>query len=513
MPIHHSSTIEDDQIEEILKYNRNDVHSTKAFYLECLDKIELRKEIGKKFKLNLINSSDVGMGENIFIKYLSKAMDKSMKDVKQTRGRKVAVDIKDVIFPYVEFRTPEFQSVLDKFRKSKMGVDVMEEFQKQLESRNSNDAEEFLDILDGLNLNLQSTKNKKKGFGARTTVQGVSVEYGIGGVHACVPPGVYASDDKYLIKDSDVKSYYPNLAIRNRLHPRQFPQAVFCSTYEQIYDDRVTAQEAGQKLVSDALKLSLNGVFGKSLDQYSCFYDPYFFAGITINGQLLLSMFAEDVLEFIPEAKMLQLNTDGMTFKIPREYELRYMQLATQWMEKTKLVLEHVNYDKMIIRDVNNYIAVGDKIKRKGTFEIVKEYHKDPSFPIIPLAVGEYFINGTPIIETLKNHKDLYDFTGRYKGNSKFNAMYVHMDYDGNGNPYERRDSYGKIMRYIPTIKGGVGIKVSKDGKITNLLSGRTMTCFNEYFEMDKSLIDYKYFEWQCQKLIESVKIPQLSLV
>ena len=51
-------------------------------------------------------------------------------------------------------------------------------------------------------------------------------------------------------------------------------------------------------------------------------------------------------------------------------------------------------------KDVNNYISVYDDstlekehVKLKGCFEIDKEYHKDPSMRIVPIALKEYFVN------------------------------------------------------------------------------------------------------------------------
>jgi hypothetical protein len=516
MPIHHSETISEAQIPEVLFYNKNDVSSTKAFLKLCKGKIELRKKLSTAFKQKFINKNDVAIGESIFVKYLSSAMGVKSSDIRRIRGNFTDVPLENVIFPYISFRTPEFQKLLVKFKSTTMGKSVLDEFEERINNRDSNDIEKFMGILDDMDLQLKkkADSKQKKGFGYHAWLQGIRIDYGIGGVHACAPSGVYSSDDEYVLRDSDVKSYYPNIAIRNKLHPRQFRQDVFSHTYEYIYNQRVEAQKTGDKVTSDGLKLSLNGVFGKSLDKYSSFLDPTFFAGITINGQLMLTMFVEMVIMAIPKAKLIQLNTDGVTFLLPRNSTDIYDRVCEDWMSKTQMVLEHADYSKMIIRDVNNYFAVKEDggIKEKGAFEIAKEYHKDPSFAIIQIAVINYFIKGTPVIETLKNHPDIYDFCARYKGTAAFNAMYVYLGTDNNGLPCEKRDSYGKIMRYIPTIKGGVAIKVDKKGKITNLLSGRTVACFNTSYKIDRNIIDYTYFEWQCKRMIESVMSPQMNL-
>ena len=63
-------------------------------------------------------------------------------------------------------------------------------------------------------------------------------------------------------------------------------------------------------------------------------------------------------------------------------------------------------------------------MKLKGCFEIDKEFHKDPSMKIVPIALYEYFINGISIEQTIKNHKNIYDFCLRLKINRNSSAYY-----------------------------------------------------------------------------------------
>ncbi len=510
MPIHHSSTISEAQIPEILKYNRNDVSSTKAFYKLCTDKIELRKKLGSKFKQRFLNRSDVSIGEIIFVKYLAEKMGISMKEVRMRRSRFCEVPLKNIIFPYIKFRTPQFQELHTKFLTTTMGKSVYDELNERLGSLEEKTTDSFQQVLNGMNLKARQEpeSKKKKSFSYSARFGGLMFDYGIGGVHACTWPGVYSSDEKYVMVDIDGKSYYPNLSIRNRLRPRHFPE-VFCDVYEDIYNQRIEAQNTKDSIMSDGLKLSLNGIFGKTLDINSCFYDPYFFAGITVNGQLLMSMLAESAV-LDADAELIQVNTDGITVRILRSNMPALDKVCKQWEAVTNIVLETKEYDRMAIRDVNNYIGffTDGKVKEKGVFETVKEWHKDPSFMIVPIAVSEYFKKGTPLMDTLSSHKDLYDFCGRYKATPGFTATFVYLDKDR-----EKRDSYGKIMRYIPVKKGGTAMKIHRDGREINLLEGWPTQVFNDYFEMDRKNIELRYFETECQKLIQSVQTPQMNLL
>lgn len=503
MPLAHTTRIDEHLLQQVLEYNLNDVLFTAKFYEMCADKIKLRKEIKKKYKLDVLNKSDVVIGESIFLKYLSDAMDTPIKELKQIRGRRTDVPIKNIIFPYVSFKSKELNNVLRLMSETQSSASYLSNFIESVDTRKS--INELYDKLKENNIDVKKTAQQKKSFSFTTYYGGVRLDYGVGGIHGCVAPGVYTSDDRFDILDIDVKSYYPNLFIQNRLHPRQMDQDTFVQVYSDIFEQRVKAQKEGDKLTSDALKLSLNGLFGKTGSDVSCFYDPTVFYAVTVNGQLLISMLLESL--YLNGCQIIQVNTDGVTIKHHKNKKGEVMEICKQWEEKTKLTLEYANYTKMIIRDVNNYIAVSDKVKEKGCFETKKDWHKDNSFMIVPLAVRNYFVDGTPIEQTLRQHENILDFCGRYKASKGWNAEYVYLD----GNE-EKRIDYGKIYRFIPVIKGGTSLKINKDGRVHNLLDGYQTVPFNKTVAFDKKDLNYQFFISECQKLIETIEPPQMKL-
>ena len=112
-------------------------------------------------------------------------------------------------------------------------------------------------------------------------------------------------------------------------------------------------------------KIILNSTYGLSNDENSFLYDPEFTMRITINGQLSLSMLYEMICEEIPRAIPLMQNTDGLEMMIPQEYRDKYLEICKEWETITNLQLEHDEYKRMIIGDVNNYIAVTEDGKSK----------------------------------------------------------------------------------------------------------------------------------------------------
>jgi hypothetical protein len=507
MPLDHTKPVSKIDLEKLLKYNKNDVEFTAHFYTLCNDKVELRKKIGKKYNLKVINKSDVVIGESIFLKYLSVAMDMPVRDLKEIRGKRADVPLKNIILPNVKFDAPEFNKLVRLMQETVSSSDFLKKFVENLKTGVTTN--ELLEKFKDNNLRVQRIAQQKKSFSFSVNFGGMKLDYGVGGIHGCLPPGVYLSSKTHKILDIDVKSYYPNLFIKNNLHPRQMDARAFVKVYSDIYQERVKAQLDGDKLTSDALKLALNGMFGKTGSDVSCFYDPFVFYAVTVNGQLFLSMLIERLVA--AGAQLLQVNTDGVTIKIGAtlEKEAQIMAVCKKWEQETKLTLEYANYSKMIIRDVNNYIAVGvdGKVKEKGIFETKKDWHKDNSYMVVPIAVGEYLINGTPYEKTLRSHPNILDFCGRYKASRGWHVEYVYLDGDR-----EKRMDFGKIYRFLPVLRGGVSLKINKDGREHQLCEGYQTYPFNQKNMFDMNNLNYGFFERECRKLIDLIQPQQMTM-
>ena len=237
---------------------------------------------------------------------------------------------------------------------------------------------------------------------------------------------------------------------------------------------------------------------------------------ITLNGQLLLTMLAESLVNsFGTKIQVLQINTDGITVKIPREFVNAYYGLCRLWEHQTKLNLEYAEYSKMVIRDVNNYLAVdiNGKIKYKGAFEVDKfvgsepAYHKDNSFRIIPLAISEYFVNNIPIEQTIKNHTNIYDFCGRQKFTKESYGQIHYLNVDK-----QISEKQQKNVRYYISNKGASFYKYYNKGTNEVINKGYRVTIFNNFIKKDNYDINYNFYIRECNKIIKEIEKIQLSL-
>ena len=231
---------------------------------------------------------------------------------------------------------------------------------------------------------------------------------------------------------------------------------------------------------------------GLSNDENSFFYDPELCMRITVNGQLSLMMLYEMIMERIPGAVALLQNTDGIETRIPREYYDQYMEICKEWEDITDLNLEHDEYQKLVLGDVNNYIGLNNfkevdittwrKIKQSNPhylFKIVNNkflyapakmkgrfdfhdlaLHKNKSKLIIPKAIYNYFIHDILPEEYLNKNKNILDYCigGKSKGNWKQVSRYIK---NGEFNEEELQ----KINRYYITKSGVKIIKVNKEDK------------------------------------------------
>lgn len=471
IPFNYDHTVEKDEIADILKYNLNDVQATYAFYLKSKDRIVMRDSLSREFDLDLLNANDPKIGSEIFISLIAKQSGTELDEIKKMRTSRDKIDLGDCVLPTIGFKCPEFSNLLRTIKATTI-----------TETKDSMDHS--------------------------VVYKGFKYDFGLGGIHGCITAGIYVSDDDHYVYDIDVTSFYPNLSIVYGFHPEHFGSA-FCDIYKSVFDKRSAAKKAGNKVVNEGLKLALNGVFGKSNSEFSPFYDPKFTMQITVNGQLLIAMLAKALADL--GVTILQANTDGITIKCHKDTFDRVQQICTRWEQGTKLQLEYKHYTKMVIRDVNNYMAIDTdgKVKYKGCFEIDKEYHKDPSFKVVTIALSEFYTNGTPVKETIEKHTNIYDFCGRFKG---------------------RQDSYGEIRylkddvlikqrmqktnRYFVSKNGQNFIKIYADGSEENIQRGWLVTIFNTYEEkpFHEYDIDYHFYITQCQKIMDTVQSKQMSL-
>ena len=494
MPIHHTTEITSiKELEEIIKYCINDVRSTKRIFESSKEQLALRVSLSAEYDINLHSASETRISKELFAHFLSKKTGIPKHELKRMKTERPVVYLGECIFPYISFESQEFKNLLE-FFKGKV------------------------------------IKETKGSINHMVHYKGIDIYYGLGGIHGAVEAGVYDAGEGYTIMTSDVTSFYPNLAIRNKLSPGHLPQEDFCTLYEWIFEERKKIPKSDPK--NYVYKIILNATYGLSNDENSFLYDPKFTMSITINGQLLLTKLYEMLLHGIPGAIPIMLNTDGLEMKIPSCYKTKYLQICEEWEKLTMLALEHDEYQKMIIGDVNNYIAIPKdpekKAKCKGRFEWedlekkkVSILHKNKSFLVIPKAIYHYFIYGTKPEDYLKTNRNIMDYCGGVKAKGDWKIKKVEIVQSAEKEAIVQYTDLQKINRYYISKAGAKLIKCHKDSREIQVEAGKWLQqVFNK--RENKSWEDYHidddYYIQRIYKEIHNIdkiikqKFEQLTL-
>jgi len=334
-------------------------------------------------------------------------------------------------------------------------------------------------------------------------------DFGLGGIHGA-SRGVHVSDDEYIIKSLDVRSYYPWIVINNGFYPKHLSSS-FCDVYKKIYEERVSSPKGSAK--NKALKLALNGGgFGKTLDKFSFLLDAKHGISVTINGQLLLCMLGERMQD--AGFKMLMINTDGFECMVPRDKLNEYDKIASDWEKETGFTLEHDVYKKLIIRDVNNYISQYENgsLKHKGCFVYKDlEFHKNPSMKVVAFTLEKYFIEGKSVNHIIKTHDDIYNFCMRFKATKGWTPhLVIETDnYSINDENIEYISSCQKTNRYYISNKGSSFFKIHEDSRRIGIQKTWKVQLFNKIFKKDTIKeydINYEFYIEECNKIINAIE-------
>lgn len=465
LPFPVGTVLTREQIEVLKQYNKHDVVQTKAFYHHTLDMIHFREELTRKYARDFMNHNDTKIGKDYFTMKLEEAgvacYDFGPNGRTPRQTKRPVIHLKDAILPWINFEHPEFNRVMNWLKAQTI------------------------------------TETKGVFTDLTATVDGFTFVFGLGGIHGSMESVVVESDDENVIIDLDVTSYYPNLAITNGFHPAHLGKE-FVSIYKHLFEQR--KQYPKKSAESAMLKLALNGVYGDSNNQFSIFYDPLFTMSITLNGQLLLCLLAEGLMH-IPGLRLIQVNTDGLTVRVPRANKMLVDLARAAWQTRTGLNLEEAVYKAMMIRDVNSYIGVFEdgSTKRKGAYEYKVGWHQNAGGLVVPKVAEKVLVDGAPIRETVEQWPEIMDFMLRTKVPR---SSHLAIEWDNqqpqkiqNITRYYIAEGGGRLFKYMPPLKG------KTEWRKIGVESGWGVQVCNDITDAGKLPVDFDYYVREVEKL------------
>lgn len=470
-------------VEPMLHYNKNDVYLVCEIARQKPDEIKLRYSLGAAFNLNLLCAARSTIADKLLNKFYAERSGLHIEAFKDLRTNRTALSFNKIIFPHIKFKTKQLQ-------------DLLEDMKKVVIYRTNKDS-----------------------FVREITFYGTTYTLATGGIHTQDKPVVLSSTKDYVYVHHDYTSYYPSIMISYKVVPEHLNKEVFAKMVDYFKQTRVKCKHAKKedgfvipgvhnKLAAEALKIVINAIYGKYGYENFWLYDRLAQMRVTINGQLMTMTLCES-LE-LAGIHVVSANTDGIVIKLPYNKVDIYNQICNEWNNTNKMSADDEHYKVLVSMNVNNYFDIQEDntIEYKGALDpkqYLKDLKKGYDMPVVAKAVFEYFAHGVPVMETLRNHKDILDFCKTQNVGKQFEVVYQKVEHGKVIDVHSQRH-----VRFYVSTKGVVIMKENvHDKKRSVLASGKPVIILNKLDDKDITLrnIDYKYYYEEAYKIINPIKL------
>ena len=464
-----------DKIDEMIAYNINDVETTTELLNRLKDQVELRLFIEEEHGIDCLSMDSVKMAETFLLEKYSEKSGIPKNVIKEMRSPMDYIPLKDVILPFIQYKNPKLQ-------------DVLEDMKKQI-----------------------VYSKERKGYEKKFVLSNVVYSIGVGGIHTIHTPQIFLPKDDEFIGHADVASMYPSLLIEYQFGPRHLGK-LFCDLFAGLKAERLEAKHTGQKTKNLFLKIVLNSPTGKMQQEVSWMYDPFNVFRIRINGQLILLLLVDRLLEL--GCEIIQCNTDGVVYRAKNGLREAISDAIKEVESLTRLEFESDEYEAFYQYAINDYFGVlkGGEIEEKGMFITKNKLGKGLAPVVIPKAVINYFTTRQPVEEFIKSDRDIRDFLMSQQVDKKFEA-------------WHGENRVQRINRFYASTDGAYLFKRDKDGrevhtlmdlfdKAQNMLTKSGVTILNKFDDMpiEDRKINYRYYISEAKKVIADFTEQQLSL-
>lgn len=478
-------------LQEMADYNDNDVYIVAELIRMNKEEVLLRYRISEEYNVDVFSASRSTIADKVIVKLYSKYTGLHPKAFIDTKTIRRKIVVSEILSDKISFSTPELNDILSDIR----------------------------------SLTLRGEKGE---FDREFTFMGTSYTIATGGLHSNEIPAVYVEDSDNIIVDRDVASYYPNMIRSLKVCQKHLIPKAWFRIADTIVDERLEHKHLAKDKSLDSierdkhataaacLKIVANaGIFGKMGSEKSFLCDKKAMYQVTINGQLFLLMLIEK-LE-LAGIHVISANTDGIVTIVPRELEQTADDICHWWEKHLGLELEFTYYTKYVTEGVNSYLTVkrGGSSKFKGRMNpkmFLEDLSKGYNSPIVAKCVTEYFINGTPVMETLRNAKSILDFCRTQNVNHKYRLEFTHV-VDGK----IVTDIVQRNTRFYISSTGGTLMKVESMGwnehneeqvKKSSLCAGQRVSICNTVDDTDisKLNVNYLYYYNEAMAIIEPIE-------
>ena len=455
-----------EKIDEMIAYNVNDVESTTELLNRLKDQVELRLFIEQEHGIDCLSMDSVKMAETFLLEKYSQQSGIPKNVIKEMRSPMDYIPLKDVILQFIRYKNPKLQ-------------DVLEDMKKQI-----------------------VYSKERKGYENKFVISNVVYSIGVGGIHSIHTPKIFHPGEDEFIGHADVASMYPSLLIEYQWGPRHLGK-LFCDLFAGLKAERLEAKHTGQEVKNKFLKIVLNSPTGKMQQEVSWMYDPFNVFKIRINGQLILLMLVDRLLDL--GCEIVQVNTDGVVYRAKNTLRDGIQEAISEVERITQLEFESNEYESFYQYAINDYFGVlkDGEVEEKGMFITKTKLGKGLAPVVIPKAIIAYFTQHIPVEEFIRNDKDIKDFLMSQAVDKKFKVVHGEK-------PIQR------INRFYASTNGKYLFKIDPDSNRdkTNMLTKSGVTILNKFDDLriEDRKINYRYYISEAKKVIADFTEQQLSL-
>ncbi|WLP85274.1 hypothetical protein [Mycoplasma seminis] len=387
VPFDYDKELTQQQKDSILKYNAYDVKITALLLVKFIDQLIIKMNLISDYKLptQFLARTNTRITAKIF------EADKSLLPRYKTYKYEAPQNIKQLYKMYA----PQYFWIIEKF--------------ESVEYKTKYSA---------------SYEEKQIEFGIK--FQNMDLKFASGGLHGAVENYISTKDENIIT--IDITSNYGALIAKYNFGSRATRD--MSKKMQELFNQRVKIKHV-DKIKAAYLKDLIVRPFGAMDDINNDLWDPRQRQAICITGQLIIFLLS---VMLSPYCEFLQVNTDGIYFKTSKENETKIKQLCDLWEKNTLMSLEWEWNKRIIQKDVNNYILIkqDDSLKTKGaqvkyyaaqfdndTYHTVRGAVNN-NLTIIDKCVVNYFVKNIPVMETLKQEKELVRFQFVYSLNGNY---------------------------------------------------------------------------------------------
>lgn len=394
VPFDIDRKLTDDELEEVIRYCRNDVDSTKRLYWERKENyLDAKIMAGEMYNIKPENA--LGFTN---ARLSAEALEARYTERSDERDYRIPPNIDTSKIPKI---------ILDFFL--------------QINDKSIPDAKLF-----GAG---KGSKGMTLELMLKTSYGECPVTYAWGGVHGAKPCVTIEETEDRVIINQDVSSLYPNSMINFGYTSRSMKDP---DAYKKLVERRIGYKHAGNKKKANSLKLIINTVYGAMLSKGNGLMDRLGGRSVCITNQLAMTVLIVLLAESCESIDFVNINTDGIMFTINRNEIDKSEEIVKEWCDVTGFEMERDDFKKVIQKDVNNYIGItpDGHFKTKGGYVSLCNggTFKTNSLSIVHKAIVDYLVKVVPPEKTIKECKDIFAFQQIIKTGGSYEGSYQYVN-------------------------------------------------------------------------------------